>query len=330
MPSDVFKRVDTRYLVDALVDNTTAAGISQFELSVGTATDLSANKTSRATAVVRYIFEQPDTDSLVVGMLNYLFIENPRADLSEGNPSYRALRSNVLEPRGIRLTDNGFALPDGSDIDTLERVERPAVTVADYSTADPWSAVSSPWGAPSAAPGPPSIPRDVSKVFVVHGRDMRPVDVIKQYLLYLGLHMMPWSEAVRLTGESQPHTYDVVRAGMAGAAAIIVIFSPDDLAHVRDEFSEPGDPDRVLQGQARQNVLLEAGMAFAMERSRTIFVKSARTRDISDVAGFNWVKLDGLWDSRKDLKNRLETVGATVRAGDYDLMDTAAGPFRVV
>lgn len=64
MPSDVFKRVDTRYLVDALVDNTTAAGISQFELSVGTATDLSANKTSRATAVVRYMFEQPDTDSV--------------------------------------------------------------------------------------------------------------------------------------------------------------------------------------------------------------------------------------------------------------------------
>lgn len=321
--------MDTRYLVNALVENTTAAGISQFELSVGTATDLSANKTNRATAVVRYMFEQPDTDSLVVGLLNYLFIENPHANLSDDNESYRALRTNVIEPRGIRMTDNGFALPDGSDIDTLERVERPAVTVPDYSTADPWASVSTPWDAPSTVPAQPTIPRDVSKVFVVHGRDMRPVEVIRQYLMYLGLHVMPWSEAVRLTGEPQPHTYDVVRAGMAGAAAIIVVFSPDDLARVKDDFSEAGDPDRAPQGQARQNVLLEAGMAFAMERTRTVFVKSAPTRDISDVAGFNWVKLDGVWDSRKDLKNRLETAGATVRRGDYDLMDSAAGTFRV-
>ncbi|MEZ3155913.1 TIR domain-containing protein [Microbacterium sp. BWR-S6Y] len=330
MPSEVFKRADMRYLVSALSDNTTHGGISQFELSVGTGTDVGANKTTRATGVVRYMFQQSDTDSLVVGMLNFLFVENPHADLSDDNASYKALRTNVLEPRSIRLTENGFALPDGSDIDTLERVQRPVVAMPDPATIDPWAAASAPWGTTPATVSQPAIRRDTSKVFVVHGRDMRPVEVIKQYLLYLGLHVMPWSEAVRLTGESQPHTYDVVRAGMAGAAAIIVIFSPDDLARVKDDFSEAGDPDRTPQGQARQNVLLEAGMAFAMERKRTIFVKSAPTRDISDVAGFNWVKLDGVWDSRKDLKNRLETAGATVRRGDYDLMDSAAGTFRVL
>jgi predicted nucleotide-binding protein len=141
--------------------------------------------------------------------------------------------------------------------------------------------------------------------------------------------MMPWSEAVDLTGESQPHTYDVVHAGITHAAATIVIFSPDDLGRAKDEFSAPGDPERNPSGQARQNVLLEAGMAFAMARDRTIFVKSARTRDISDIAGFNWVKLDGSWDSRKDLKGRLAKLSKAVRSGDYDLRDALAGPFRI-
>lgn len=159
---------------------------------------------------------------------------------------------------------------------------------------------------------------------------MAPVSVITTYLQYLGLHPLTWSEAVHLTGNPQPHTYDVVLAGMNGTAATIVIFSPDDEARVKEASSEPGDPERAVQGQARQNVLLEAGMAFAMQPKRTIFVTSARTRDISDVAGFNWVKLDGKWDSRNDLRMRLQTAKAAVRSGDYDLMAPNAGPFEVI
>ncbi|TFB97597.1 hypothetical protein [Cryobacterium sp. HLT2-28] len=71
-------------------------------------------------------------------------------------------------------------------------------------------------------------------------------------------------------------------------------------------------------------------MAFALARERTIFLQSAKTRDISDIAGFNWVKLNGVWDSRNDLKNRLEKAGADVRKGNFDLMDSLAGPFSVV
>lgn len=170
---------------------------------------------------------------------------------------------------------------------------------------------------------------DRRKIFVVHGRDMRPVSVIQQYLQHLHLEMMSWSAARALTGKPSPHTYEIVEAGMRGAAAVLVIFSPDDLARVKDDFSDDDDPDRALQGQARQNVLLEAGMAFAMSRERTVFVQTARTREISDIAGFNWVPLNGLYDSRKDLKERLVQAGATVRSGDFDLMDRLAGPFRV-
>lgn len=172
--------------------------------------------------------------------------------------------------------------------------------------------------------------RDASKVFVVHGRDLRPVGILRRYLLFLGLHVMAWSEAVALTEKSQPHTYDIVKAGIDHAAAVIVIFSPDDLARVKDDFSESSDdPDRTLQGQPRQNVTLEAGMAFATAPDRTIFLRSGSTRGISDIAGFNWVSLNGTWDSRADLKSRLEKAGAAVRLGAYNLADDLTGPFKV-
>lgn len=325
MPSDNFRRTDMRHLAAALSNNTTHAGIGTFEMSLGLNTV--GNKGDRANQVIRYIYEQSDTDALIIELLNYLYVENPYADTSELNTAYTQLLKNVLEPRGVSLTDNGFALSDGRDIDSLDRIERqPAPIPSSPSSMDaPFFARFEPKekvNAPTAEPAP-----DRSKVFVVHGRDTRPVDVLKQYLLFLSLQMMPWSEAVRLTGESQPHTYDIVRAGIANAAAVIVIFSPDELARVKDDFSELDDPDRIPQGQARQNVLLEAGMAFVMAPKRTIFLKSAPTRDISDIAGFNWVKLDGNWDSRNDLKSRLETAGAAVRQGGYDLRDPLAGPF---
>ncbi|WP_460800080.1 TIR domain-containing protein [Microbacterium sp. GXF0217] len=329
MTTDTFKRGDARHLAAALADGTTHSGITSFELTLNLVTE--GNKQERASAVVRHILNQPDADALFIDLLNYLFVENAYADTDSPRGTYQRLKTSVLDARGVTLTDEGFVLPDGRDSSSMERIVRP-VPAPPTVTSDPWdgSLSSQPFAATSAsAPPSANLIRDATKVFVVHGRDLRPVDVIKQYLLYLGLHMMPWSEAVRLTGESQPHTYDVVKAGMDGAAAVIVIFSPDDEARVKPEFASDDDPDRHVQGQARQNVLLEAGMAFATERRRTIFVKSAPTRDISDIAGFNWVKLDGRWDSRKDLKNRLESAGAAVRRGDYDLMDASSGQFEV-
>lgn len=324
MTTKIFKLSDARHLAAAVADGTSHAGIGTFELAINLTTE--GNKQERASKVIRHLFSQPDGDALILDLLNFLFVENANADTDSPEGVYARLKSSVLDAREVSLSDDGFALPDGRDAGSLKRIDRP--TPVPPAKGITWGSFLSGQASDSGQPAPDTN-RDATKVFVVHGRDMRPVEVIKQYLLYLGLHMMPWSEAVRLTGESQPHTYDVVKAGMDGAAAVIVIFSPDDEARVKAEFSETGDPDRSVQGQARQNVLLEAGMAFATERKRTIFVKSATTRDISDIAGFNWVKLDGRWDSRKDLKNRLESAGAAVHAGEYDLMDKSSGPFMI-
>lgn len=344
MPSEIFKRADTSFFVTSLASDTSHAGISTFEMTIGIDTAHAGSKHERAVQVLKHLLAQPDTDVLMIELLNYLYVENSWAARGTSEP-FQRLKDRVLTPRGIQLTDDGFTLPDGRDVDQLERVAEPSHSKAEEVSAGRFQKVfgsgpvNPPWLTdPVAAPLPaallmqstPSPVTDKNKVFVVHGRDMRPVEVLKRYLLFLGLHMMPWSEAVRLTGRPQPHTYDVVMAGMEHSAAIVVIFSPDDLARVKDAFSEADDLDRTPQGQARQNVTLEAGMAFAMAPKRTIFLKSAETRDISDIDGFNWVKLDGEWDSRMDLKNRLESAGAAVFNHNPNLLDALAGPFRVL
>jgi predicted nucleotide-binding protein len=244
-------------------------------------------------------------------------------------------------------------------LDELEIDDVPGEWVADYAAHDPEDQFRSPSPAParsaagssspvrgasqpsaasSAAPadsatssGPAAPIQELRKdtVFVVRGRDPRPYMAIETFLGFLGLRVLTWGDAVRLTGQPQPRTYDIVKAGIQAAAAIVVIFSPDDLAQVKDEFSED-ETDKLLQGKARQNVTFEAGMAFMSAPERTIFVRSSSARMPSDLDGFNWVKLDGSWNARDDFRGRLEAANAAVRPRYDDLNHHAAGPFEAV
>lgn len=325
MPSTLFRRSDMRFFASALANNATHGGISTFELGIGITTE--GNKGERASLVIKTIMSEEHTDALLLELLNFLYVENPYADTSSSNTAYDQLRTNVLDPLGVTLTSNGYALPDGRDVDALQAEARNGRESSRVHSPAP--APANPVHSASSTSELMTV-TDTNKVFLVHGRDLRPVIVLEQFLLYLGLHLISWPEAVALTGRSQPHTIDVVKAGLANASAVIVLFSPDDEARLKKEFSHgPGDSDIRLVGQARQNVLLEAGMAFALAPEKTIFVKSAQTREISDIAGFNWVKMDGAWQSRQDLKNRLATARAAVRTGEYDLTASAAGPFQV-
>lgn len=352
MPPKIFKPADAKYLVTSLSTDATHAGISTFEIELGMDTASSGDsKHERALKIIKKVLAHPDTDMLIIEMLDQLYARREWA-MRDDNETFQRLKSKVLDPRGVRLADEGFVLPDGRGPEghkrTLETEDWGHMFPEEPQTFNIFDQVfgarSGAGGAqpeffgpatpgssrnPAVSAGQPSGQRSTKSVFVVHGRDMRPVQVLKQYLVFLGLRMMPWSEAVALTDRPQPHTYDVVRAGMDNAAAIIVIFSPDDLARVKDDFSSTGDPDRKPQGQSRQNVTLEAGMAYALAPERTIFLKSGDTREISDIAGFNWVKLDGLWESRDDLKKRLEKAGAAVSPASANLADDVAGPFVV-
>jgi predicted nucleotide-binding protein len=337
MPSDIFKVIDKRYLIGAYAGNTTHGTMTAYESGLGF-TSTGNNKIERATSTINYLLQQPNTDELLLDMLNHLFVENPYANPTPANETWEALRTKVLVPRGVELTEDGFRVipPKAGNQDQPDSTsDRDAESdaLARYpglkTGVQAFSGVLGNLNTGSAEkPIPPASTPWSKTVFVVHGRDTRPVDQIETFLLFLGLTMMSWSEAVKLTGETQPHTYDIVKAGMDGAAAVVVVFSPDDEARVKDEYAAPGET-RMPQGQARQNVLVEAGMAFVQSRTKTIFVQSEPTRPITDLEGFNWVSLDGQWDSRQDFINRLDKAGANPKPTNPQLNHRTAGEFKV-
>jgi predicted nucleotide-binding protein len=313
MPS-AFRRADRRFLADA-VAGLTHGEQSTFELGLQYTTD--GTRTGRGAELIRLIFEdEPEPDSVILELLNYIYVDSPGAQWRLENDKFTTLKAKVLEPRGVTLGEDGFELPGV----TAAQLSSPPVADTDL---DHPGAEEAP--VPVVSPSP----RDLSRVFVVHGRDMRPVDVLSKFLIFIGLRAMPWSEARALTGKPQPTTYDVVRAGIAGAGAVVVIFSPDDQARLNPKFTPEGQTGELPTGQARQNVTLEAGMAFATDPQRTIFVQSEKTRPISDIDGFNWVPLNGTWDSRQDLYARLRDAGSRVEPNPGNLADPLAGPFKI-
>ncbi len=165
---------------------------------------------------------------------------------------------------------------------------------------------------------------DRRKVFLVHGRDNAARTDMVALLRALDLRVVSWREAAARAGGGTPYTGDVVRAGMDLAAAVVVLLTPDDVGYVRPEFRQERDgPDDLRPtGQARLNVIFEAGMAMARDRDRVVIVEVGSTRALSDTAGLNVVRLDDGIEARKDLAGRL-------RAADLDV-DTDGEEWRTV
>ncbi|MDO9440589.1 MAG: nucleotide-binding protein, partial [Beijerinckiaceae bacterium] len=76
-----------------------------------------------------------------------------------------------------------------------------------------------------------------------------------------------------------------------------------------------------LQGQARPNVLFEAGLAMGRHAEKTVLVQIGKIKPFSDVAGRHIVKLSQSTSSRNDLANRLEKIGCSINKVGDDWMD---------
>jgi predicted nucleotide-binding protein len=152
---------------------------------------------------------------------------------------------------------------------------------------------------------------DRSRVFVVHGRDLRARDGLFAFLRSLGLDPIEWDEAKSETGKGSPYTGEILEAGFAMAQAAIVMLTPDDSAMLREPFWKDDDPyfEHELMGQARPNVLYEAGLAMGRFPDRTILVQMGKTRPLSDLDGRHFVRLDNGAKSRQKLISALKTVG---------------------
>jgi predicted nucleotide-binding protein len=99
-----------------------------------------------------------------------------------------------------------------------------------------------------------------------------------------------------------------------------VLFTPDDEAHLRDQFRGANEPayETELTGQARPNVLFEAGMAMGRNPDRTIIVELGTLRPFSDIAGRHTVKLSNESVARQELAQRLNTAGCPIDLSGRD------------
>ncbi|WP_197417710.1 TIR domain-containing protein [Mycobacterium sp. GA-2829] len=176
---------------------------------------------------------------------------------------------------------------------------------------------------------------DPKKVFVVHGRNLTARDAMFTFLRAIGLDPIEWSTAIGATGSGAPFIGQALDAAFAMAKSVVVLLTPDDVAYLRPEYaSGDDDPETEPKGQARPNVLFEAGMALGHHPDRTIIVELGSLRPFSDVAGRHLIRMDGSAPKRNELANRLRNAGCAVNttntdwliAGDFTPPPTPGGP----
>lgn len=166
-------------------------------------------------------------------------------------------------------------------------------------------------------------------VFVVHGRNWKARDAMFEFLRALDLHPIEWSEAIKATRTGTPHISAILDQAFSMAQAIVVLFTPDDEARLRPDFRSKKDPayETQLTGQARPNVLFEAGLAMGRDSERTIMVEIGDLRPFSDISGRHIVRLDESSEKQHDLASRLEAAGCAVNRDGMDWLGTGRFDF---
>jgi len=172
--------------------------------------------------------------------------------------------------------------------------------------------------------------KDPRRVMVVHGRNAAAQRAIFMFLRALRLAPIEWEEAIAATGTASPHNLTAVRAAMDVAQAVIVVLTAEDQAGLLPELADEGSAEVLLEGQPRQNVMLEAGMAMGIDPTHTILVQIGRIRGASDFDGLNSVRLTNDPKTRAALRTRLTNADCAVVDSGTDWLDpTAAGDFDV-
>jgi predicted nucleotide-binding protein len=157
-------------------------------------------------------------------------------------------------------------------------------------------------------------------VFVIHGRDEQARSRIFDLLRRMDLFPLEWETLVRETATMSPHLLDVIGQALTMAQAIVVVMTPDDIVQLHPSLAED-ERDFEVQCQARPNVLFEAGMAFGVAPERTLLLQLGRLRPFTDVAGLNYVQVNGTPGSVLKIRQRLEMAGCRLAGTGVDYID---------
>jgi predicted nucleotide-binding protein len=162
--------------------------------------------------------------------------------------------------------------------------------------------------------------RDPKKIFVVHGRDVELRNSMFNFLRSLKLEPVEWIQAVRETGKGTPYIGEIIDRLFETTNAVVVLMSPDDegrlIERLRGKAELPHETE--LTGQARQNVIFEAGMAFGRHPDQTILVEVGALRPYSDAGGRHVIRLTNESTQRQELAERLRTLGCAVDTSGTD------------
>ena len=149
-----------------------------------------------------------------------------------------------------------------------------------------------------------------------------------EFIRALDLHPLEFSESVTDTGQPTPYVGEILDVAFSRARAIVVLFTPDDEVRLKEHLRAENDPaqETQLTGQARPNVLFEAGMAMARSQDRTILVELGNLRPFSDIGGRHTIRVNNSPQLRQQLAQRLQTAGCPTNltgtdwhtAGDFD------------
>jgi predicted nucleotide-binding protein len=155
---------------------------------------------------------------------------------------------------------------------------------------------------------------------VVHGRNDKLRKQLFGFLRSIGLNPIEWSRAIELTGKPSPHVSEILDAAFREAVAVVVLLTPDDEARLRASFVSDNDEEyeSKLTGQARPNVLFEAGMAFGRNPDATVLVQIGKLRPFSDVAGRHVVHLSNKTEKRHELIIKLANAGCNLNSSGTD------------
>ncbi|WP_104167515.1 TIR domain-containing protein [Arthrobacter sp. SX1312] len=256
-------------------------------------TETGANKLRKATALVQTLSERGDGSALQ-DLITY--VGSPHANM----PQFH---------RGIAASDDLYRNYDRDLAASSPTPTRPSThRTPPRQFTRPGTSAST-----SFTPNP-AVGGGNRYVFVVRGRDADAYNALEAFLTSLDLRIVTWDDAVRGTGHGSPHTLDVVRAGIDMSDAVVVLMTPDDLGKVKPEFNDIRDTaaEAQLSGQARQNVVFEAGWAMALNQERVILVRVGDVRPLSDIDGLNYVWMTDDISSRRTLIGRLKNCGLAV------------------
>jgi len=159
-----------------------------------------------------------------------------------------------------------------------------------------------------------------TSVWVVYGRNEKLRKELFYFLRSIDLTPIEFSKAITLTGKASPHVSEILDAAFREAVAVVVLLTPDDEARLKTEFIKSNDPayEKKLTGQARANVIFEAGMAFGRFPDQTVLVQVGIVRPFSDTAGRHVVHLTNSTQSRQELINKLANAGCNVNVQGTD------------